>query len=165
MIRSRLRMVQVWALLILVMQLYIPLTQPLLLNNVLHVPQASKNLVSVHCLAVDNHAFLEFHPYFFLIKDQATKRVLLCGRCKDGLYPLPATTIRHQALLASKPALSRWHSRLGHPSFPIAQRVISNFNLPCSREVNKDYVCDACQQGKSHQLPYTSSSSRSSFPL
>jgi hypothetical protein len=35
------------------------------LNNVLHVPTAHKNLVSVHRLAADNHAFLEFHPDFF----------------------------------------------------------------------------------------------------
>lgn len=39
------------------------------LNNILHVPQAAKNLVSVHRLAKDNSAFLEFHPDYFLIKD------------------------------------------------------------------------------------------------
>jgi histone deacetylase 1/2 len=36
------------------------------LNNFLHVPNAKKNLVSVHRLAADNNAFLEFHPNFFL---------------------------------------------------------------------------------------------------
>jgi hypothetical protein len=39
------------------------------LKNILHVPKAKKNLVSVHHLAADNHAFLEFHPNFFLVKD------------------------------------------------------------------------------------------------
>lgn len=37
--------------------------------------------------------------------------------------------------------------------------------LPCAREASSDSVCDACQQAKSHQLPYPKSSSVSSFPL
>ena len=47
------------------------------LNNVLHVPQASKSLISVNRLARDNNAFLEFHPNHFSIKEQGTKRGLL----------------------------------------------------------------------------------------
>jgi histone deacetylase 1/2 len=39
------------------------------LRNVLHVPNASKNLLSVHRFTYDNHVFIEFHPFFFLIKD------------------------------------------------------------------------------------------------
>ena len=79
----------------------------LVLNNVLYVPQASKNLVSVHrlaCnndaffefhpsyllikdvhrLACDNDAFFEFHPSYLLIKDQTTKKVLHRGRCEGA---------------------------------------------------------------------------------
>jgi hypothetical protein len=53
------------------------------------VPDASKNLVSVHKFTYDNDAFFEFHPWHFSLKDRDTKRLLLQGRCKDGLYPLP----------------------------------------------------------------------------
>lgn len=35
------------------------------LKNILHVPQATKNLCSVNRLAKDNHVFLEFHPNHF----------------------------------------------------------------------------------------------------
>ena len=35
------------------------------LNNVLHVPATSKDLISVNRLARDNNAFLEFHPNYF----------------------------------------------------------------------------------------------------
>jgi histone deacetylase 1/2 len=38
----------------------------LFLNNVLHVPSTTKNLVSVHRLASDNNAYFEFHPNCFL---------------------------------------------------------------------------------------------------
>jgi hypothetical protein len=39
--------------------------QDLLLNNVLYIPKANKNLYSVHRLAPNNHAFFEFHPTHF----------------------------------------------------------------------------------------------------
>ena len=86
------------------------------LNNVLHVPKATKNFVSVYHLAADNHAYLQFHPNFFLIKDQATKSTLLRGRCHNGLHTLPLTPPSKQVFGVVKPSISRWHSRLGHPS-------------------------------------------------
>jgi hypothetical protein len=133
------------------------------LNNVHHVPHSKKNLVSVHRLATDNNAFLEFHPNFFLIKDQATRRTLLEGKCEGGLYPLPES--RREAHIAVKPSIARWYNRLGHPTFPIVHRVIRENKLPCAREDSSELVCDACQQAKSHQLPYPKSSSVSQFPL
>jgi hypothetical protein len=63
----------------------------LFINNVLHVPSAQKNLISVHRFTLDNDTFIEFHPFFFLIKDQKMRRVLLCEQCKGGLYPLPSS--------------------------------------------------------------------------
>jgi hypothetical protein len=54
-------------------------TLPLTLNNVLHVPSAHKNLIYVHRFTIDNDTFIEFHPYFFLIKDRKMKKVLLHG--------------------------------------------------------------------------------------
>jgi histone deacetylase 1/2 len=141
----------------------------LFLNNVLHVPSAKKNLVSVHKLAYDNNAYLEFHPHLFLIKDKATRRTLLEGPCRGGLYPLPSAALKNkQALSASsdsQPSLERWHHRLGHLSFHLVQQIINRNKLPCSSESRIGSVCDSCQMAKSHQLPYQKSSSKSSFPL
>jgi hypothetical protein len=64
-----------------------------------------KNLVSVHHLATDNRAFLEFHPNFFFIKDQATKKTLLEAKCSGGLYPLPES--RREAHSGVKPSTAR----------------------------------------------------------
>jgi histone deacetylase 1/2 len=133
------------------------------LNHVLHVPSASKNLVSVHRLATNNKAFLEFHPDFFLIKDQATKKTILEGRCRGGLYPLPES--RRETHSVVKPSTARWHTRLGYPAFPIVHRVISSNKLPCARGDSHPSVCDAFQQGKSHQLSYPKSTSVSRSPL
>jgi histone deacetylase 1/2 len=134
------------------------------LRNILHVPSTKKNLVSVHCLASNNNVFLEFHPNFFLIKDRDTRSTLVEGPCRKGLYPLPSTAPK-QDFSINKVSLDRWHNRLGHPSFPIVERVLKNHKLSFSPELNKDVVCDACQKGKSHQLPYPVSTSVSSHPL
>jgi hypothetical protein len=133
------------------------------LRNILHVPQANKNIVSVNRFTCDNNVFLEFHPDRFLIKDQETKNTILQGRCERGLYPIKSS---HKAVLgAVKPPTSLWHHRLGHASLPVVHRVISRHQLPFVQESNKVHVCDACQQGKSHQLPYPKSTSVSSSPL
>jgi histone deacetylase 1/2 len=137
------------------------------LKNILHVPKAKKNLISAHRLAVDNNAFVEVHSRFFAIKDQVTKNLLLRGPCRNGFYPLPTSSFSSskQVLGVVKPTYSKWHSRLGHPSLAIVQKIVSNNKLPCLGEINELGVCDACQQAKSHQLPYPKSSSVSSHPL
>lgn len=45
------------------------------------------------------------------------------------------------------------------------QQVLSQNKLPVCLDLNKAGVCDACQQGKSHQLPYPKSFSVSHNPL
>jgi hypothetical protein len=41
------------------------LDRNLSLSNILHVPQASKSLASVHRNASDNNVFFELHPHVF----------------------------------------------------------------------------------------------------
>jgi histone deacetylase 1/2 len=67
----------------------------LALRNVLHVPHISKNLVSIHRLTKDNDVSVEFFPSSFLVKDLATRRRLLRGICRGGLYPFPPPTTLH----------------------------------------------------------------------
>jgi histone deacetylase 1/2 len=61
-------------------------------KNILHVPQATKNLISTSRLAHDNHTFVEYWPKSFFVKDQDTKEILLQGRCVNGIYPLPSSS-------------------------------------------------------------------------
>jgi histone deacetylase 1/2 len=121
------------------------------LKNILHVPSASKDLLSVHRIANDNNVFFEFHPKHFCVKDQETRRILLTGPCKNGLYPVES--FNKTALGVTKLSTSLWYHRLGHPASPVVQRVLNLHKLPFVRESNKSSVCDACQEGKSHQLP------------
>ncbi|PON63538.1 hypothetical protein PanWU01x14_130120, partial [Parasponia andersonii] len=59
-----------------------------LLNNILHVLQITKSLLTVSKFTLDNHVFAEFYADSCLIKDLSLKKVLLQGRLKNGLYQL-----------------------------------------------------------------------------
>uniref|UniRef100_A0A8R7VE00 Retrovirus-related Pol polyprotein from transposon TNT 1-94 n=1 Tax=Triticum urartu TaxID=4572 RepID=A0A8R7VE00_TRIUA len=137
------------------------------LRKILHVPSANKSLLSVHRIALDNHVFLEFHPLFFLIKDQATRTVLYRGRCVGGLYLLipEFRGPNKYACGAIKLSSTRWHDRLGHASFSLVENLLRKNNLPFVGERHNETICDSCQKAKSHQLPYPTSSSVSTKPL
>jgi hypothetical protein len=128
----------------------------LILKNVLYVPSSCKNLVSIHCFIRDNHVFVEYHPYFFLVKDPATRRILLHSKCEGGLYPFPA--LEHSTtrcvLSTVRSSLKHWHQHLSHPSSVIIQRVLGDNKLAFSKESSSDVVCDVGQCGKSHQLMF-----------
>jgi histone deacetylase 1/2 len=137
------------------------------LKNILHVPKATKSLLSTSRLATDNHAFVEYWPNSFFVKDQDTREILLQGKCVGGLYPMPAPSSPssgRQAHGVAKSSSSLWHRRLGHPSSVVVRQVLRDNNIQFS-ESEKESVCDACQKAKSHQLPYPTSSSVSTFPL
>ena len=137
------------------------------LRNILHVPKTEqKKLLSVHRIALDNKVFLEFHPYFFLIRDQVTRNILYRGRCVHGLYPLiPHFRSFNKVFDVVKLSSKRWHARLEHPSFVIVQQVLRNNKLPCVGERRSETICDSCQRAKAHQLPYPVSTSVSTKPL
>jgi hypothetical protein len=83
------------------------------LKNIIYSPQGSKNLIFVHRLAYDNSTFLEFNPKFFMIDNQATRKLLLKGPCHRGLYPLLSSSSLSaikQAFGAIRPSLKSCQS-------------------------------------------------------
>jgi histone deacetylase 1/2 len=107
--------------------------------------------------------FFEFHPWYFLVKDRDSREVLLRGGCRGGLYNLDVSSVK-QVFSSVKVSRAQWHSRLGHPATPIVQHILHRHELP-SVLANKNLVCDACQQGKSHQLPFSLSTRVTTAPL
>jgi histone deacetylase 1/2 len=101
------------------------------LKHILHVPSASKNLLSVNRIARDNDVFLEFHPDCFLVKEQSTRKTILKGRCEHGLYPIRPQN--KEVLGAVKPTTSMWHHRLGHAAPAIVHQVLHRHQLPLPR--------------------------------
>ncbi|KAL5735772.1 hypothetical protein ACOSP7_030228 [Xanthoceras sorbifolium] len=60
--------------------------QDILLKKVLHVPSITKNVLSISRLTKDNNAFVEFNDFGCVIKGKRTKKVLLEGTLRNGLY-------------------------------------------------------------------------------
>jgi hypothetical protein len=138
------------------------------LNNVLHVPDISNNLLSVHKFTNDTNTFMEFHPSLFRVKDLASRRLLLQRLSKHGLYPFPSLSNKRsffpRALIGERTSFTNWHSRLGHPAFKIVSSIISRFSLPTVAYKNEP-TCSACLSAKSKQLPFYSSHSQIKAPL
>jgi hypothetical protein len=131
-------------------------------------PLPTMNLISVHKFTLDNDMFIEFHSFYFLIKDQKTRELLLHGPCRGGLYPLPSSASRLQKLIfnVTRFSIDHWHNLLGHPTCDIIIRIIRENKLPCaSLNSASTSICDPCLHAKAHQLPYSLSSSHATAPL
>nr|KYP50409.1 Calcium-transporting ATPase 9, plasma membrane-type [Cajanus cajan] len=136
----------------------------LTLNNLLYVPNITKNLIGVSQFCKDNSVFFEFHSSFCLVKSQDTKETLLMGVVGlDGLYQFPSllqprqqTTLTPSAHTASCNFVSyaTWHSRLGHPHNDVLKSVFRLCNFPIINKTVADF-CTPCCLGKSHKLPST----------
>jgi hypothetical protein len=139
------------------------------LTKILHVPRLSTHLLLVNRLCSDNDIFVEFHHHFFCVKDKAMPKILLHGRSKGGLYPIPlsrASSLSPCCALSGVTALSsQWHQRLGHPTNNVVQNIVKTHDLSYAPFDTSSSVSDACQRAKRHQLPYTSSHRVSTMPL
>ena len=138
------------------------------MKNLLHVPDITKNLLSVSQFTVDNKVLLEFHPDSCFVKDLSTQKTLLRGQLKDGMYVFPlikrSFTTSLQALLGERASSSVWHERLGHPSTRVASNVLSQHRLPffTDRISTPLYPLSAW---KSHRLPFSPSFMVATAPL
>jgi histone deacetylase 1/2 len=142
-----------------------PSSRSLDLKQILHIPQARNNILSMSKLSNDNNAFIELHPHDLFVKDLETKEPILRGRCRGGLYEIKTPVIK-QALSSINVSRDMWHSRLGHQALQVVQDVLHSHDLPSIVESNKNRsVCDACQQGKSHPLPFSLSTHLTKHPL
>lgn len=124
------------------------------LSNILHIPSINRNLLSVHRLTSENNIYFDFHPNYLFVKDRITKKLLLQGKCEEGIYPLvtSSTVLNKRAFTSVKVTLDLWHCRLGHTSPTILHHVLHTNNLPVARYKDITNVCNAYQQAKRHQL-------------
>lgn len=59
---------------------------------------------------------------------------------------------------------SVWHSRLGHPTNDIVHTMLKSASLPILLD-SPMHVCPHCLSGKMHQLPFSSTHVKASFPF
>ena len=139
-------------------------TKTLLLRDVLVAPALIKNLISVRQFTCDNLVSVEFDPFGLSVKDYQTKVEIARFNSSGDLYSLngvPAAA-SPTSMLAS---VDLWHRRLGHPNPAVLASVLNEFTIPCNRDSHDSSVCESCQLGKHVCLPFSSSSSSSTYPF
>lgn len=145
-------------------------SQPLVLSNVLHVPDITKNLLSISKFLKENVAIIEFHADGCLIKDVRTSKILLRGVLRNGLYQLDVSNWRNNS--AQKPKFEchpvseqtrLCHNRLGHPCDATLKSVLHTLNIHVV--IKLDTFCDDCKLGKMHQKSFVSVTHTTSAPF
>ena len=136
---------------------------PLKLSNILHVPKIRKTLLSIYRLTNDNAIYVEFHATYCVVKDEETRKSLLQGKVKDGLYLLNQAH-PPEVNMGKRTSLNQWHHLLGHPNMRVLQNAISIYGLP-TLSSNKNLLGDACSSSKSYRLPYSHSLHQTIEPL
>lgn len=140
------------------------------LNNILHVPAISSNLLSVNQFTRDHNCLFIFDAAGFTIQDRSSGKTLFHGLSSNGLYPFHGLTTSPgltgpATFLGEKASSDIWHQRLGHPSFPILQSMVSAFHLPIHGSGIATSFCGSCRLSKSCKLPIGVSDSTTSCPL
>jgi hypothetical protein len=143
--------------------------QTFLLRDTLCVPNLSKNLIYVHHLTKQNNVFIEFQPFYFLVKDIITGAILLRGVCNDDIYTFPTSMVivssKKVANVHVRTSINGWHKRFRHPSNKIVRGLVKIFALPITSNKKLPSLCHSYSINKAHQQPFRVSSLQSHGPL
>ncbi|KAK3005199.1 hypothetical protein RJ639_016441 [Escallonia herrerae] len=136
----------------------------IVLSNVYHVPGLRKNLVSVSQIT-NSGKYVLFGPEDVKILDNVKNigaDVLVVGEKRDSLFVMSAVEAYVEKTSRNDGA-SIWHARLGHVGYQMLQQISSKKlvdGIPVIKDPPKGVVCQGCQYGKSHILPFKKSSNR-----
>ena len=150
------------------------------------------NLLSVQRFCCDNRTSFYFDANRFQIQDFFTRKPLYKGSNKDGLYPItglslpswnsrvsnfqssskhtePSHAALHSSYTASLPksdlsSTDLWYMRLGHPQHRVLHHVLNRLSVSHTLSMSNNF-CKHCVMGKMTQLPFSSSTSCTKFPL
>jgi len=140
------------------------------MNQLLYVPTASKNLISVKRFCFDNKVSMEFDSQRVVVKDLDTKEVLLHGTKGDGLYELPIN-LRNKEMQANqvesgmKATARVWHLRLGHLHSKAIEELNKNKLVVVTDVKSIHESCENCCIAKSKKLKHIKRATTYSHPL
>lgn len=104
------------------------------------------------------------------MKDKKTRKLLLKGNLREGLYEFENPKIPRRDTLSAFVAHSTGtstrnlcHVHLGHPSDRVLSQILNDCNINVSD--NRRMFCESCQLGKNSALPFKLSVSHADHPL
>lgn len=136
------------------------------LEDVYHVPGLKRNLISVPQIT-DSGKYVLFGPSDVKILDNVRNLaadVIVTGEKKGSLFVLSAGEA-YVKKTSQNDSAAIWHARLGHIGYQLLQQISSKRlleGIPVLQHVREDVICQGCQFGKSHRLPFQKSVNRKS---
>ena len=147
-------MVRVLVLLIQVCTKLNVASKSLSLQNVLHAPSISRNIISISQFCKDDNVVVQFSSNCFCVKDILSGKILLRCPIKQGIYevlsssPVAYTTHAHLPFHVL-------HHRFGHPSFSVLKQLCSSIDISISKD--QACTCISCNVNKMHKLLFATS--------
>lgn len=138
----------------------VQISPTLCLKSVLYVPNLSYNLLSVGKLTDDLKCSVLFTSSSCNFQDPATGKMIGHAELKDGLYFSEADLVKKsqesQGLVSTTfqqkdDQVWLWHRRLGHPSFPLLEKMFPS--LFTNNKVGK-FHCEICELAKHHRVSF-----------
>ncbi|KAH9723193.1 retrovirus-related pol polyprotein from transposon RE1 [Citrus sinensis] len=117
------------------------------LNNMLLVPQISKNLISISQLTKDNNIVIEFTDKSCFVKDKVRNLIILQGKAEKGLYRLllfPSNKVSSQSCQRSLEATQSKFSDVPLSMFSVVQSVVNNQTSPCLHTAAESCISPNC---------------------
>jgi transposase InsO family protein len=127
------------------------------INDVLLVPELTKNLLSVSQLTKQFPVNCEFSDVDFCVKERKTGQPLITGRRKGDLYVLHNSPELHFSYRFKTGSAAVWHQRLGHPQASAVQLLKNKGLIDVTGAMKTEHLCDSCQLGKLSKLPFSHS--------
>ena len=136
------------------------LTDGLILEHVLFVPQLHCNLISVSQLIDDSKCLLQFTDSLCAIQDLRSGSLIGAGERKDGLYYFRRIPTVCAVTVPEISDFELWHHRLGHPSDRVVKLVPAISYSTSRKKLNK--ACEVCPQAKQKRDSFPVSDSKAS---
>ncbi|KAL4291090.1 hypothetical protein GQ457_14G002100 [Hibiscus cannabinus] len=139
------------------------------LNDVFHVPGLKRNLISVSQIT-DSGKFVLFGPKDVKVLKNVkniSADVVTSGEKRGSLFVMVAGEAYVKKTSQTESA-AIWHARLGHLGYQLLQKISSKRlvdGMPSLRNAREVVICQGCQFGKSHRLPFMKSSNRKTSML
>ncbi|GJX59599.1 PLAC8 family protein [Tanacetum coccineum] len=137
------------------------------LKDVFHVPGMKKNLMSVAQLTSPGQYVL-FGPQDVKVYQNLEVHgdPVMMGQRMESVYVMSAETAYVDKARRNETA-DLWHMRLSHVSYFKLEEMMKKSMLKglLNLEVRTETVCEGCQYGKAHRLPYEESKFKAKEPL
>ena len=134
----------------------------IILKNVLDVPEASANLLSVRAVAASGHS-ITFCDQGISTREKTSGKIIVhgkshCGLCASDMTVMkPAYTTRVY-LARPIPSLQQYHEHFAHQDKQYVKQLLERIKIEAPPE--DDGICHGCVAERMHRLPYRSRKDR-----